>query len=179
MRIELDDLSRPQVHQLLQEHLENMHAITPAGHVHALDLTRLQSPEITFWTIWEGNDLLGCGALKELDKKHGEIKSMRTPQRLRRRGAGRAILGHIIGEAKKRGYSRLSLETGCSEEFLPAHRLYQSVGFVHCGPFGEYQPTAFSVFMSLDLTDDDCMGKSRRFGTCGTGQIDETIRRAT
>src|SRR5580693_4517356 len=112
MRIELDDLSRPQIHALLNEHLRNMYAISPPESVHALDLGRLRSPDISFWTAWDGPELVGCGALKELDPRHGEIKSMRTPEALRRRGAGRAILNHIIGVARARGYERLSLETG-------------------------------------------------------------------
>ena len=101
MRIELDDLSRPEVHALLNEHLQDMYAITPPESVHALDLDRLRSPKITFWSAWEGMQLIGCGALKELDPRHGEVKSMRTPEALRRRGAGRAILAHIIAVDRK------------------------------------------------------------------------------
>src|SRR5205085_2397316 len=107
MRIEQDDLSRAQVHALLQEHLANMHELSPPESVHALDLSKLRSPDITFWSVWDGQTLVGCGALKELGGAHGEIKSMRTPATLRRRGAGRAVLVHIIEEAKRRGYRRL------------------------------------------------------------------------
>jgi putative acetyltransferase len=151
MRIELDDLSRPQVHELLNEHLSNMHELSPADQVFALDVTRLKVPEITFWTVWEEDVLLGCGALKQLEPTHGEIKSMRTPKALRRRGAGRAVLAHIIEEATERGYEILSLETGASPEFQPAHRLYESFGFTYCGPFGDYVENGNSIFMSLRL----------------------------
>jgi putative acetyltransferase len=151
MRIELDDLSRPEIHALLGEHLRNMYALSPPESVHALDLDRLRSPEITFWTAWEGPLLIGCGALKELDALHGEIKSMRTPEALRRRGAGRAILHHIIAVARTRGYQRLSLETGSMEAFRPAQKLYESAGFSFCQPFGEYREDPNSAFMTLRL----------------------------
>lgn len=151
MRIELDDLLRPEVCALLREHLSHMHELSPPESVHALDLSGLQSPDVTFWTVWEGSVLLGCGALKELDPTHGEVKSMRTPARLRRRGAGRALLTHIVAEARARGYNRLSLETGSMDAFKPAQKLYESFGFVHCGPFGSYRPDPYSAFMSLEL----------------------------
>ena len=151
MQIEVDDLSRPEIHALLNEHLQSMHLLSPPESVHALDLTALRRPDITFWSIWGGTVLLGCGALKELDAKHGEVKSMRTPNSLRRRGAGRAVLAHIIGVAKSRGYERLSLETGSDDAFLPAQRLYASVGFEYCGPFAGYAEDPNSVFMSLRL----------------------------
>ena len=151
MRIENDDLTRPAIHALLNEHLQNMHALSPPESVHALDLEELRRPGITFWSAWDGDTLLGCGALKELDPTHGEIKSMRTPAALRRRGAGRAILEHIIDVARARGYRRLSLETGSPAAFVPAQRLYASYGFAICGPFGDYVEDAHSVFMTLHL----------------------------
>ena len=151
LRIEIDDLTRPQIHALLHEHLENMRAITPPESVHALDLGRLRTPDIAFWTVWDDTQLVGCGALKELDPRHGEVKSMRTPEALRRRGAGRAVLVHIIAVARARGYRRLSLETGAMEPFQPAHALYASAGFTFCGPFGEYRDDPNSVFMTLVL----------------------------
>jgi putative acetyltransferase len=126
-------------------------AITPAESVHALDLDTLRGPDISFWSVWEGDALLGCGALKELDPRHGEIKSMRTPEALRRRGAGRAVLAHILAVARARGYQRLSLETGSQEPFRPARRLYESVGFTVCGPFGDYVLDPNSVYMTLAL----------------------------
>jgi len=152
MHIELDDLSRPQIHALLEEHLQNMYALSPPECVFALDLDRLRQPDISFWTIWDGSQLLGCGALKELDSRHGEIKSMRTPQSLRRQGAGRAVLEHIIATARSRAYARLSLETGTAEAFRPAWRLYASAGFVECGPFGDYVEDPHSKFMTLQLS---------------------------
>ena len=151
MRIEIDDLTRPEVHALLNEHLQNMHALSPAESVHALDVERLRQPEITFWSIWEEEQLLGCGALKELSCSHGEIKSMCTPKVLRRKGAGKAILAHIISCARQRAYKRLSLETGSGAQFLPARKLYESFGFLFCGPFADYQEDAHSCFMTLEL----------------------------
>ena len=151
MRIETDDLSRPAIHALLNEHLQSMYELSPPESVHALDLDELRKPGITFWSAWEGSILLGCGALKALDRFHGEVKSMRTPTALRRRGAGRAILTHIIGVARSRRYERLSLETGPMEAFKPAHRLYESFGFTYCGPFGEYVEDPNSMFMTLRL----------------------------
>lgn len=151
MNLEVDDLSRPAIHALLNEHLQSMYALSPPESVHALDLEKLRKPEITFWSAWEGPLLLGCGALKELDQRHGEVKSMRTPSALRRRGAGRAILAHIVAAAKSRSYERLSLETGTMAAFKPAHRLYESFGFTYCGPFGDYVDDPNSVFMTLRL----------------------------
>ena len=151
MKIALDDLTQPEIHALLNEHLQSMYELSPPESVHALDLEKLRKPEITFWSAWEDSLLLGCGALKELDLRHGEIKSMRTPTTLRRRGAGRAILAHIIATASSRGYERLSLETGTGDAFTPAQNLYASFGFDFCGPFGEYQADSFSVFMTKRL----------------------------
>jgi putative acetyltransferase len=151
MRIEVDGLLRPEVRALLGEHLTNMHALSPPESVHALDVLGLQGPDITFWTVWEGPVLLGCGALKELDPTHGEVKSMRTPEQQRRRGAGRALLAHIVGEARARGYRRLSLETGSMDAFKPAQKLYESFGFMYCDPFGPYRPDPNSVFMTLEM----------------------------
>jgi putative acetyltransferase len=151
MHLELDDLSRPAIHALLNEHLQSMHALSPPESVHALDLDKLRAPDITFWSGWDGPLLLACGALKELDSKHGEIKSMRTPSAHRRRGAGRAILAHIIDVARCRGYERLSLETGSHAAFKPAQQLYQSFGFSTCEPFGQYLEDPHSVFMTMRL----------------------------
>jgi len=152
MRIEVDDLSRPAVHALLQEHLANMYELSPPESVHALDLSKLRAPDITFWSVWDGATLVGCGALKQMSATEGEIKSMRTPRALRRRGAGRAVLRHIIAEAKRRGYRRLNLETGSQDGFVPARTLYESFGFTYCGPFGDYKPDPNSAFMTMELT---------------------------
>lgn len=151
MNIEIDDLSRPAIHALLNEHLQSMHALSPPGSVHALDLEKLRRPEISFWSAWEGALLLGCGALKAMSATQGEIKSMRTPENLRRKGAGRAMVAHIIEVARTRGYERLSLETGNMAAFTPAHKLYESFGFSFCGPFGDYIDDPNSVFMTLQL----------------------------
>ena len=151
LRIERDDLRRAEVRSLLGEHLASMYALSPPESVHALDIEELKSPDVTFWTVWDGDVLMGCGALKQLDATHGEVKSMRTPSRLRRRGAGRAVLEHIVAEAKARGYERLSLETGSMAEFEPALKLYESFGFSYCGPFGPYEEDPYSKFMSLEL----------------------------
>lgn len=136
MQIEIDDPARPDVQALLIEHLRDMYDLSPPESVHALDVTKLKTPDVTFWSMREQGVLLGCGALKQLDPEHGEIKSMRTPAALRRRGAGRAILEHIVAVARSRGYKRLSLETGSMAAFLPARRLYESFGFSYCEPFG-------------------------------------------
>lgn len=151
MMIHIDDPARPDVRALLEEHLRSMYELSPPESVHALDIQALQGPEITFWTVRDGELLLGCGALKELDATHGEIKSMRTPDHLRRQGAGRAMLAHLIGVARERGYRRLSLETGSMESFAPAQRLYASFGFVPCPPFADYRLDPYSLFMTLSL----------------------------
>ena len=152
MHIETDNLSRPQVHALLQEHLDNMYELSPPDQVFALDLAKLRVPEITFWTIWDDTLLVGCGALRELSSTHGEIKSMRTPSAARRRGAGRALLQHIIFTSRSRGYKMLSLETGSHSAFGAAQSLYRSHGFSLSGPFGDYLPNEHSVFMQLQLS---------------------------
>jgi putative acetyltransferase len=151
MNIRPDDLSGPEIRALLEEHQAHMHELSPPESVHALDLDKLRGPEISFWTCWDEGELVGCGALKMLDTGHGEIKSMRTPTRLRRRGAGRLMLAHIVATARGRGMERLSLETGSQDAFEPARSLYASFGFTETGPFGDYQPDPYSVFMTLAL----------------------------
>ena len=151
MRIEVDDVTRPQVLDLLAEHLRNMHEVSPADAVFAFDASKLRAPGVVFWTAWEDQQLLGCVALKELSPTQGELKSMRTPANLRRRGVGRALLDHLLGVARQRGYQQLYLETGNHPAFAPAQMLYRSAGFHECGPFGAYQDNGFSVFMTLRL----------------------------
>lgn len=151
MNIVTDDLSHPAVQALIGEHLRSMYAQSPPESVHALGIDQLRAPGVTFWTAWDGEQLLGCGALKELDARHGEIKSMRTPDSMRRRGAAKALLAHMLGEARRRGYARLSLETGSMDEFVPARRLYESFGFTYCGPFADYAEDPYSSFMTLEL----------------------------
>jgi len=148
MEIRLDDLRGPEIRALLEEHLRNMHEISPPESVHALDLQALRHPAITFWTAWSGAALMGCGALKQLDATHGEVKSMRTANAHRRRGVAAAILGRIVEEAQARRYRRLSLETGSQPEFLPARRLYESFGFTYGQPFAGYVEDPNSVFMT-------------------------------
>jgi putative acetyltransferase len=150
--IELDDLTGPKIAELLSEHLREMHVHSPPESVHALDLDALRKPEITFWSVWLGEELVGCGALREIDSRHGEIKSMRTATRFRGQGAGTLIVRHIIGEAQQRGYERLSLETGSMAAFEPARRLYRKHGFIDCGPFADYIPDPNSVFMTRRFT---------------------------
>ena len=151
MEIKVDDLNRHEVSQLLLEHLQSMREISPPESVHALDVDGLRKPEVTFWTAWEDGELLGCGALKELDHEHGEIKSMRTSRAHLRKGVARRLLSHILEEASRRGYRRLSLETGSMKEFEPAHRLYAACGFTFCGPFADYVEDPNSVFMTRKL----------------------------
>ncbi|MBC8026677.1 MAG: GNAT family N-acetyltransferase [Steroidobacteraceae bacterium] len=119
--------------------------------VFAFDASKLRAPEISFWTIWDDETLLGCAALKELSRHQGEIKSMRTPASMRGRGAGRALLAHILDVAKGRKYEELFLETGSHPDFDAAQNLYRSVGFQPCRPFGQYRENANSVFMSMRL----------------------------
>ena len=151
MDIRIDDLTGPAIAQLLREHLEAMHEQSPPESVHALDLDALRRPEITFWCAWDDGELMGCGALKQLDATQGEVKSMRTATRFLRRGVAAALLAHIIGQARQRGYRQLSLETGSAAAFDPAWRLYERHGFVPCGPFASYVPDPHSRFMRLVL----------------------------
>lgn len=151
LEIRLDDLSGPEIAALLAEHLECAAKVTPAKSRHALDLDRLRQSDITFWSVWQGQELAGCGALKELDAAQGEVKSMRTAAAHLRKGVAAAVLQHIIAEAKRRGYRRLSLETGSVEYFEPARRLYEKFGFRRCAPFAEYVEDPNSVFMTLAL----------------------------
>jgi putative acetyltransferase len=149
MHFKIDDLRGPEIAGLLAEHLDCMARVSPKKSRHALNLDELRQPNITFWTAWHGDELAGCGALKELDAAHGEIKSMRTATAHLRHGVASAMLQHIISEARRRGYGRLSLETGAMEYFVPAHRLYQKFGFKPCAPFAGYHEDPNSLFMTL------------------------------
>ena len=151
MQIEDDDLSRLAIHALLAEHLQNMYELSPPESVRALDVERLRSPEITFWSAWEGPLLLGCGALKELDPEARRGQVHAHAERAAARDAGRALLAHVIAVARSRGYERLSLETGSGEAFRPAQKLLESFGFTYCGPFGEYADDPNKVFMTMRL----------------------------
>jgi putative acetyltransferase len=149
--IKKDDLTGPEIRALLETHFAGMLANSPEGSCHFLDFDGLNAPDVTFWSIWDGDSLAGCGALKELDAEHGEIKSMRTHANHSRKGVGAMMLTHIISEARERGYRRLSLETGSTEAFIPALAMYEAHGFEFCPPFGEYVEDPFSRFMTLAI----------------------------
>ncbi|QKE75264.1 GNAT family N-acetyltransferase [Arthrobacter citreus] len=151
MEIKVDDLKGPEIAGLINEHLQGMTQHSPAESIHALNLEGLKKPEITFWSVWDQDKLVGCGALKELDSLHGEVKSMRTSSAHLRKGVARRMLQHIITEAKNRGYKRLSLETGSMEAFNPAKKLYELTGFKYCRAFADYKEDPNSVFMTLEL----------------------------
>ena len=151
MEIKVDDLTGTEIAELLREHLENMAENSPPESRHALSLQQLRKPGITFWSVWNGKELLGCGALKELDPHHGEIKSMRTASNHRRKGVAAKLLQHILEEAKRRNYKRVSLETGSMDAFIPAHNLYAKFGFKKCGPFADYIDDPNSLFMTKEL----------------------------
>jgi putative acetyltransferase len=151
--IKPDDLSGPEIRALLEVHFAGMLANSPEGSCHFLDFDGLNAPDVSFWSIWDGNDLMGCGALKELSGAEGEIKSMRTAEAHLRKGAGAQMLDHIIAEARARGYAQLSLETGSSDAFMPATLLYVARGFVPCPPFADYVEDPFSRFFTLHLRD--------------------------
>ena len=151
MEMRIDDLRGPEIVALLQEHLRDMHRVSPPESVHALDLESLRQPEITFWTIWDGDILAGCGAIKALDVQHAEIKSMRTASSHRRQGVATQLLRHLLDTAQQRGYTRVSLETGSMDFFAPARALYASFGFAYCPPFADYTDDPNSVFMTKTL----------------------------
>jgi putative acetyltransferase len=151
MHIREDDLTSEPVRALLALHLAGMRADSPPGLSFALDLSGLQVPEVTVWTAWDGEALLGIGALKNLGDGSGEIKSMRTDPAHLRKGVGAALLEHIIMTARERGYHRLSLETGSGPSFEPALAMYRKRGFVNGEAFGDYAPSAFNQFLHLEL----------------------------
>lgn len=146
-----DDLTGEATRALVARHLAGMRGASPACAVHAFEIDRLRAPDVAFWSAWVGEDLAGCGALARLDDERGELKSMRVADAYLGRGIGRAILDHLVAEARAAGLRSLCLETGSSEAFRPALRLYESAGFVRCGPFGDYAPNGFSVFMTRAL----------------------------
>lgn len=151
MNIKISSLNEPQVIDLIREHLAAMEPTAPAESRHALDLSGLSDDSITLWSVWDGNQLAGIGALKRLSQTHAEIKSMKTTKTFLRKGIASQLLSHIIEEAKKSGYQRLSLETGSMEFFAPARKLYSSFGFLECGPFEGYIEDLNSVFMTKYL----------------------------
>ncbi len=153
MRIVIDDLLGPEIAALLEAHTAELRGISPPESKHALDLEGLRRPEITFWTMWDDESLVGCGAIQDLGGGHAELKSMRISSPYTRRGLASMLLRHIIGEARKRGYRQISLETGSMPFFEPARNLYRKHGFEACDPFGQYVDDPNSVFMTKLLDE--------------------------
>jgi putative acetyltransferase len=151
LRIVEDDLSGEAIAGLLRWHIEELHRLSPPESCHVMPIDRLRQPDVTFWSAWDGAQLAGCGALKRLDALHGEIKSMRAAAAYLGKGVGKAILLHLVGEARARGYRRLSLETGTIDEFIPAQRLYAANGFVPCPPFADYRLDPLSLYLTRAL----------------------------
>ncbi|SDK36140.1 GNAT family N-acetyltransferase [Sediminibacillus albus] len=151
MEIHEDNVTGGEITALILDHLQSMAIHSPPESRHALNLEGLRESDITCWSAWEGNELLGCGALKELGDTHGEIKSMKTASNHLRKGVSKKILQHIIEEARTRGYKRLSLETGSMEAFVPARKLYESFGFHYCPPFASYKEDENSMFMMKEI----------------------------
>lgn len=151
MDVRIGDPSDPRIAALLEAHLRDAAEHSPPESVHALDIAALRDPDVTFWAAWAGDEVAGCGALLELDSRHGEIKSMRTAPRYLRRGVASRILEHIVREAERRAYARLSLETGSMPAYAPARAFYARFGFTPCAPFGDYLPDPNSVFMTRAL----------------------------
>jgi len=147
----VDDLSGDAIRALIARHLRGMHESSPPESVHAFDAEKLRAPGVTFWSAWSADTLAGMGALKDLGDRRGELKSMRVVDAFLGHGVGRAILVHIMAEARARGMESLWLETGSAEAFTPALRLYESAGFVRCGPFDGYVEDPFSIFMTQRL----------------------------
>ena len=150
-RIVEDDLTGAAIAALLRLHLDEAQQWSPPESVHAMPIERLRARDVTFYSAWDGTNLAACGALRELDRAHGELKSMRAHPDYRGRGAGRALLEHLLAQASARGYTRLSLETGRPAPFHPAQRLYASFGFEECPPFGDYVADGFSLCMTREL----------------------------
>ena len=150
-RIAVEDPRRPDVRALLERHREFALAQTPPEHSFALDVSGLLDPAVTLFSLRAHGSLLGIGAIKRLSPDHAEIKSMHTAEAARGRGIGRAMLAHLLSVARALAFGRVSLETGTTAAFAPARALYSSAGFVPCGPFGGYQPSADNLFMTLEL----------------------------
>jgi putative acetyltransferase len=146
-----NDLTGTEIIALLQLHLNEMHQWSPACSVHAMPAERLRAPDVAFYAAWHGERLAACGAIKHLDATHGELKSMRAHPDYRGKGAGRAMLDHLLAVARARGYQRVSLETGRPQPFLPARRLYEANGFAECPPFGDYVSDDFSICLTRAL----------------------------
>ncbi|NQY88755.1 MAG: GNAT family N-acetyltransferase [Colwellia sp.] len=152
MKIQLDNLASIEVNQLLQAHHNDMLKHSPPESVHALDLTSLKAADITFWTVWIDDELAGCGALKKLNEKHAEVKSMRTAGKFLRKGVAAKLLTHILATAKNQRFERVSLETGTMNAFSPAQKLYKNFGFQECQPFSNYQNDPYSMFLTKTIS---------------------------
>ena len=151
MKIVVDDLSGPEIAAFLDEHVQQMRSITPVEAAYALDLDGLRRPEVTFWSVLDGDTLVGCAAIKRLDADHAELKSMRTAPARQRTGIAGRLLGHVITEARILGFTRLNLETGTADFFRPARMLYEKFGFAYCAPFADYRPGPHNTFMTRTL----------------------------
>ena len=141
----------PQVNELLNKHFVELRSVSPEGSTHVLDILGLKHASIRFWSLWENNELIGCGAIKFLDEKHGEFKSIRVADKYRRSGAGEKIIFHLINEAKQIGINKLSIETGAGKFFAPARKLFKKFGFKTCKPFAHYKDDPNSCYFSLDF----------------------------
>lgn len=160
MRIVVDDLTGPEIAALLEAHTAELRGISPPESKHALAIDGLRQPDTTMWTMWDGTTLVGCAALKDLGGGHGELKSMRIVREYTGRGLASMLLEHVIGEARARGYARMSLETGAMPFFEPARRLYRKHGFEPCEPFGSYRADPNSVFLTLALDASGASGQA-------------------
>ena len=143
------NFENPEVNKLLVKHFKELRSVSPADSCHVLDIAGLKNPNIKFWSFWEENQLIGCGALKFLDKEHGELKSIRVNDTFRKKSYGIKVIQHLIFEAKKLNIIKLSLETGAGNFFAPARKLFEKSGFKSCEPFAEYKKNPDSCYMSL------------------------------
>ena len=148
------NFDNPEVHELLIKHFIELRSVSPEGSAHVLDINGLKDPTIKFWSLWETNNLMGIGALKFLDKDHGEFKSIRVNDKFRNKGFGSKVISHLIEEAKKLEIKKLSLETGAGDFFTPARNLFHKYGFKTCEPFSHYNKDANSMYMSMLISND-------------------------
>ncbi|MDB3903666.1 GNAT family N-acetyltransferase [Candidatus Pelagibacter sp.] len=147
------NFDNPEVHEFLINHFIELRSVSPEGSAHVLDIAGLKDPTIKFWSLWEENDLMGSGALKFLDKEHGEFKSIRVSDNFRSKGNGTKVINHLINEAKKLNIKRLSLETGAGDFFLTARKLFNKCGFETCEPFSHYKKDINSIYMTMLISN--------------------------
>ena len=145
------NFDNPEVNELLNKHFIELRSVSPAGSTHVLDIAGLKDPSIKFWSLWENNELVGCGALKFLEKHHGEFKSIRVADKFRKQKFGNKIIYHLIDKSKQIGIKKLSVETGAGEFFAPARKLFKSFGFIECAPFAHYKEDPNSCYYSLNI----------------------------